>query len=360
MSSKYMILYDILKKNIISYIEQGVNQLPAERELCKIYAVSRQTVRNALNLLENEGMIKRIGGSGAYITGIVPGILSNRIALLLSSKTDYLYPDMINRLEKNFSSLGYELTVYITEYDSSIEHDILSDILIDPPRGIIVEPIHSSIPTPNSDLYKQLSDKKIPILFINGYYNNISDCIYIKEDDFSGSNIISNYLLSLSHKKIAGIFQIDTISGHEKYLGLSRALLDSSIDFSDKDIFWFSSSELINLRQKNDTRFLLNIISRQLVPHTAVVCQNDEIAYWLIKELDLAHISVPTDISVISFDNSYLASLSKQHITSLAVMDSSIEQVIVDKMISIIQGQPAFSSVLPLKINYGDTCAALG
>ena len=360
MSSKYMILYDILKKNIISYIEQGVNQLPAERELCKIYAVSRQTVRNALKLLEDEGIIKRVGGSGAYITGIIPGVLSNNIALLISSKTDYLYPDHISRLENAFSNLGFKLNVYITAYDSAVERTILSDILIDPPRGIIVEPIHSAMPTPNYDLYQKLSTKKIPLLFINGYYNNITDSIYIKEDAYGGANLIGNYLLSLTHKKIAGIFQVDTISGHEKYLGLSRALIDSSINFSDKDVFWFNFSELINLRQKNDTRFLLNLISKNLMSYTAVVCQNDEIAYWLIKELELAHISVPTDISVISFDNSYLSSLSKQRITSLTIADSSIEQLIANKMIEILQGQFTSSSSIPLKIVYGDTCESIG
>ena len=49
-------------------------RLPTERALCEALSVSRSTVRNALGLLEGEGRIVRIGGSGTYVaeTGCGP------------------------------------------------------------------------------------------------------------------------------------------------------------------------------------------------------------------------------------------------------------------------------------------------
>ena len=44
------------------------DKLPSEGELLKEYEVSRNTIRNALGILYNQGLIKRIQGSGYFIT----------------------------------------------------------------------------------------------------------------------------------------------------------------------------------------------------------------------------------------------------------------------------------------------------
>ena len=64
-------LHTQLAALIRSQIHNGAlmpdTQLPSERDLCDRHAVSRITVRNALNELEHEGLIYRAVGKGTYV-----------------------------------------------------------------------------------------------------------------------------------------------------------------------------------------------------------------------------------------------------------------------------------------------------
>lgn len=64
-------LYLQLVEDIIKKIEQGDfnenEKLPSERELCDIYSLSRITVRNALQALEQEDYIYKLHGKGTFV-----------------------------------------------------------------------------------------------------------------------------------------------------------------------------------------------------------------------------------------------------------------------------------------------------
>lgn len=70
MAIKYKWLSGLLREWIVQAARKGINKLPSEQELCQRYQVSRQTVRLALSVLENEGLIEKRKGSGSYITGL--------------------------------------------------------------------------------------------------------------------------------------------------------------------------------------------------------------------------------------------------------------------------------------------------
>jgi len=65
-------LYYQLMDIIIAMIEEGNlkedDKLPSERELCEIYDISRSTVRQAVQKLEEEGYIYRIHGKGTFVS----------------------------------------------------------------------------------------------------------------------------------------------------------------------------------------------------------------------------------------------------------------------------------------------------
>ena len=59
-STKFAVIYEKLKKDISEGIYLYLEQLPSERELVETYHSSRETVRKALELLANDGMIQKL------------------------------------------------------------------------------------------------------------------------------------------------------------------------------------------------------------------------------------------------------------------------------------------------------------
>lgn len=66
----YITVYDQLFKLISNGVYLPNSQLPTEPELAKMFGVSRMTLRQALSLLEDDGLIRRIHGKGNFITEI--------------------------------------------------------------------------------------------------------------------------------------------------------------------------------------------------------------------------------------------------------------------------------------------------
>ena len=81
----------------------------AETSLQKKFGYSRQTVRTALQQLEEEGLITRVRGSGTYVSYDSNGVNGERpqIGLLLSYYSDYLFPRVYDGIEASLAEKGY-------------------------------------------------------------------------------------------------------------------------------------------------------------------------------------------------------------------------------------------------------------
>lgn len=65
---KYQKLYHWAHTLITSGVIKNMDKFPSETILQKKFGYSRQTVRTALQQLEDEGLITRVRGSGTYVS----------------------------------------------------------------------------------------------------------------------------------------------------------------------------------------------------------------------------------------------------------------------------------------------------
>lgn len=65
----YMQLREVIRCKIEAGEYAPCTALPSENELADEFATNRQTVRNAIDALVNEGLLRRVAGKGVYVLG---------------------------------------------------------------------------------------------------------------------------------------------------------------------------------------------------------------------------------------------------------------------------------------------------
>jgi len=125
----YIQLYEIIRKKIENNEWAIESQIPTEQELCKMFNVSRATVRTAILELTRQGFLKRQQGKGTFIckTAISGGLL------MITSFRELLFDDNIT-----FDTRVLAQTVMMPTDDLDLEIEIPQD-----KRIIYVKRLHA-------------------------------------------------------------------------------------------------------------------------------------------------------------------------------------------------------------------------
>lgn len=339
---KYKEIADDLRRGINSGRYTNEQKLPTEQELTSFYHVSRQTIRQSLSLLLQEGLIEKRQGSGTYLSSRVlsPASVSNRIAVLTPFANDATFPSMLWDIQSVFSSLNLQSQVFSTENRFDRERQILTSLLDHPVHGILASGTKTALPNPNLDLYRKLLQMGTSILFWGNGYPDLPEIPCIAGDDFSGGYQLTNQLIELGHTRIAGIFPCENRSALQRWYGCACAMRDQKLDSSDDDFFWYERPNPAIRSELFDHDALDLFLSGILTSCTAIVCFDDESAYFLIRKLQQRRIVVPDQISVAAFHATYFREISPVRITTLACSQPKIWQLAARQLLRCINGSP--------------------
>ena len=168
---KYYDLMEDLRKQIVSGKIKPGEKLPSENELSGTYQVSRQTVRKALQILQNEGYIYAEHGRGTFCSEMArrTGETKN-IAVVTTYLSDYIFPRVIQGIDKVLTENGYSILLKNTRNSRNMEAKCLEELLQKGIDGLIIEPSKSQIFCKHINLYQTLDEYRIPYVFIQGSF----------------------------------------------------------------------------------------------------------------------------------------------------------------------------------------------
>ncbi len=300
---------------------QPGDKLPSEHDLAQQFDASRQTVRHATEELVERGLLIRQRGSGTYVSGSAfpNGYEPKRIGVVTTYVDDYIFPGIIQGIEDVLTEQGYTISLGITHNRHDDETGCLNRILDDNLCGVIIEGTKSSLPSPNLPLFEKLRTRGIPMVFINGYYREFSQC-GVFQDDVSAARLLTEHLIKNGHKKIAGFFKSDDLQGLKRFEGMCQALTEHGISIDDNKILWYTTEDLPDLFHAATD----SVIMKRFGDATALICYNDQIAASVIELLKRNGKTVPKDMSLVSFDNSMLADENALNFTSVIYPSAEI------------------------------------
>jgi GntR family transcriptional regulator, arabinose operon transcriptional repressor len=326
--------YNMVKEKIIDWITSGKvkpgEKIYSENELVKMFGVSRHTVRQAVGDLVHEGWLYREQGAGTFcslnrmeqlleqtnsqIEAPIqpPSTNGKNIGVITTYISDYIFPSIIKGIESYLTSQGYSLTFSCTDNDVEKEKQCLQTMLNRNIDGLIVEPTKSSNYNPNINYYLELEQNNIPYLMINQFYSQLMPPHIIMDDEHGGF-IATEHLIHLGHEKIVGLFKTDDLQGVNRMQGFIRAFRENDLSFFPEMVITFTTEDVDSKLLER----LENLFTAGTMP-TAIVCYNDQLALKVLNMLRRHGLTVPEDVSIVGYDDSFLAEATDVKLTTVS------------------------------------------
>lgn len=285
-----------------------------------------------------------------YVSPKLPASLGGNIGILIPEKfinpngSFYwaLYNNLVQRFKrKNISCIQENIT---TEEEDALEMPKL--LTGHNTVGII------SLGQLNTEYIKKLMGLKPNILLLDYYLSGIdADCIVT--NGFFGGYKLTQYLISEGHTEIGFVgTRLATSSIFDRYMGYMKAMMENRLMIKDE---W-----IIDDRQP-DNELFQHITFPEKLP-TALVCNCDETAFKVIRDLKTRGVSVPEDVSVVGYDNYLISEICDPPITTINVdagemadlaVSTILERISDPKLptrIQTIDGKPVYKGSVK-KIN---------
>lgn len=334
---KYIEIQEWIGKQIADNELKPGERMYSENELMELFSVSRQTVRHAISKLEFDGVVERRRGSGTYIrekSTEIKRVNSMQIAVITTYIDEYIFPKIIQEIERTVSREGYTLQIASTHNSVEKEREILQKMIKENAvDGIIIESTKSALPNPNIALYKKIIDRRIPLVFLNSYYPELK-VPHVSLNDKMAGKLATQFLISKGHRKIGAIFKGDDGQGHLRYAGYIEALMEAGLPIREQHIIWVSTEDVRRM-QSESTRYI-----NRMDGNTAYVCYNDNVASELLRICKENHIRVPEELSIIGIDDSEIAKRDDISLTSVQNPIRSLGELSATVMLKMIQGVP--------------------
>jgi GntR family transcriptional regulator, arabinose operon transcriptional repressor len=318
--------YSMVKEQITQWITSGKvkpgEKIYSENELVKMFGVSRHTIRQAVGDLVHEGWLYREQGAGTFCSQppsqdspqIHPSQskkIGKNIGVITTYISDYIFPSIIRGIESVLTAEGYTLTLACTNNDVELEKQCLQTMLSRNIDGLIVEPTRSSNYNPNIHYYLELEQNNIPYLMINQYYSQLQPPHIVMNDELGGF-IATEHLIKLGHERIIGLFKTDDAQGVNRMQGFIRAFREHGLPFFPEMVISYTTEEMDTVLLEKVKQFF---VSTEFP--TAIVCYNDQLALQAVNILRDLGKNVPEDVSIVGYDDSFLAQASDIKLTTI-------------------------------------------
>ncbi|MCJ8014110.1 LacI family transcriptional regulator [Paenibacillus sp. KQZ6P-2] len=261
----------------------------------------------------------------SMIAAALTGKKTYTIGLLVPDISNPFFAEIARAVEEQGHHRGYSVIICSTDnQDGRAERylDLLEQKRVD---GIII-----GTGIENTEILKRLLAKSIPVAMIAREFS--SEPVHtVVVDDFIGGMHAAQHLLELGHTSFGILSESKKVSSsRERVRGLKQALKDEGLSVSDENLM------ICDYKMEDGKRKALELF-QQVDRPSALFCCNDMLAVGALQAAKELGIQIPQDLSIVSFDNTILASVTDPPLTSIAQPMEYMGKLVVDLLIQELE-----------------------
>lgn len=204
----------------------------------------------------------------------------------------------------------------------------------------------------DDSIIEYLHQEKVPYAMIGKPYKYENEMLYVDNDNVIAGKDATNYLLELGHEKIAFIGEdAKQMVIRERLKGYGQALEDAGMAMNPELILD------VTLPEEAYRKKMQQLFGGSEFP-TGIVASDDLIALNMSYLLSGFGLKIPSDVSIIGFNNSIFAEKSQPELTSIDLHTDSLTSQTVYQLVDLIEGRQtlAVKMVLPHQIIERQSC----
>ena len=310
-------------------------RLPSRPQLCRELQTTRTTLDRAISELNDDGILVSKKGSGTYVTGMLDGNLphAENWGVIVPSATADIYPQLLRGIKEKSEQFGVNIIVCDTDSNLEKQEVYIKRLLASGVSGFIISPTVSKNAKTSYRLYGTLLQSNIPFIFCNREVEGI-DVPTVKSTDFYGGYLATKLLLENGYTRICYIATQKYQTSIERCQGYINALLEQNAEI-DRHLIHIPTSH-----QKYSWYYekALEILNSS-APPDAFFCFNDSVAEQIYKAISDSGLTVGSDIGVIGYDDSPLASSLLPPLTSMSYKSELIGEKAAELLYKILRGE---------------------
>jgi LacI family transcriptional regulator len=315
------------------------NPLPTIDDVAAAAGVSTATVSRALNQPGSvrEALRARVEAAVARL-GYVPhsgarSLMLRRtgtVGAVLPTMDNAIFAKAIDALQRRLEQAGYQLLIAASDYDVETEMRQAMNLVT---RGADALVLCGFSQKP--ELLQFLQHRALPCVHVM-VCPSPAEGTCVGFDNAEAMAKAARYLIDLGHRRVAMLAGItrDNDRASARVDGARRALKDAGLDLPP--------NRLVERRYAlADARDGFRALMDQKPRPTAVLCGNDVLAFGSLLEAERMSLKVPSDVSIIGFDDLELARHVRPSLTTVRVQAEEMWRTAADRLLSTLRGEQA-------------------
>ncbi|WP_305767618.1 LacI family DNA-binding transcriptional regulator [Candidatus Epulonipiscium viviparus] len=257
------------------------------------------------------------------------------IGIFLTSVAGPFFNQLIDTIHQECRQAGYGLIIFLNDKNNAEES--FRAILGKRVDGAII--LNETITQKHLEVFRDL---QMPVVFLDRQveYKTIRSVVM---DNMQGIYTAVNYLIQLGHQTFGFLHGYqNNYDNKERYKGYLQAVADSQChsilelhgDFSESSAY----------------KAMANALSHNIHLPTALIASNDQMACGCIEALKFAGYHVPSNISIVGFDNIEKSAYYTPPITTIDPCASEVGKVAVKVICNLIDGTATQSHTIPTNL----------